>query len=428
MKIFRPLRLAAWVSLMALSGTSSGVLAESVAAFDRSKAPSSQLSSFINNSLTGHPDILAAKADVLSASAALRASGQAIYNPEISYDYEDIDVKTQIIGISQTIDWGDQRGSRRSVSQAQLEMAQASYKMTIQSFMSGLLEALAENQTEKELALLSDETLNLMLEFREIAQRRYQAGDLNLVELNLAKLAFSQALMEQANVRSNATEALENLRAILGDLPLTLPGLPELLPEPNLEKDLSAFLQQLPIIRTQLAQVQVARKQVAFRQSEKAWDPTLSFSSGSEGSTDLIGFNLSIPIKLRNTYSAEVDVANQDLIASEQRAQLAYRNTRATLVINTERYRNLLNAWNSWRETSRDSVKQQLKLIKQLWQAGDISASDYLLQLKQALETQATGLQLRNQLWHVAFAWMGLTNSLDNWLNIQSPSPLLEKN
>ncbi len=422
MKILNPRQLAAWIILLAAIALTNTALAEPASGITKGASPA--LTGFIKNSLTDHPDLLAAKAEIQSAYAKLRASDQALYNPELEFDYEDTDVKTQSIGISQTIDWGDQQGSRTAMAEAELRKIIASYKMTMQSFISGLLTGLAENQTEKELAQLSNETLKLMQEFKQIAERRYQAGDLNQVELNLARLAYNQALMEQANTLSNAAEAREKLRAILGTLPSSLPALPEQLPEPALKKDLDAFLQQLPVIRTQLAEVQVARQQVALRKSEKSWDPTISVSAGTEGDEDLIGFNLSIPLNIRNSYSAEVDAAQQDLIVSEQRAQRAYRDVRGTLIITTERYRNLLKAWNSWRKHSRFSVNQQLKLIKQLWQAGDISAADYLLQLKQALETQATGLELRNHLWQAAFDWMSLTASIDNWLNID----LQEKN
>lgn len=424
MKILTPRQLAAWVALFTVISVT--VSAEPVTSH---RAPSA-LSSFIQSSLKNHPDMLAAKADVLSARAVLRASDQAIYNPEIEFDYEDTDVETKKVGISQTIDWGDQQGSRSAVAEAELHKILANYTMSTQTFISRMLSGMAENQTGKELSRLSNETLKLMLDFRKIAEQRYQAGDLNLVELNLARLAYNQALMEQANILSNASESHENLRAILGVLPASLPVLPELLPKPEIKDDLEAFLQQLPVVRSQLADIQVARKQVELRKSEKAWDPTISVSAGSEGEEDLIGFNLSIPLNIRNSYSAEVDAAQQGLIASEQRAQLAYRDARGSLIVSTERYKNLLNAWNNWRDNSRDSVDQQLKLIKQLWEAGDISAADYLLQLKQAIETQAAGLELRNQLWQVAFDWMSLTNTIDNWLNINielSPK-LMEKN
>jgi len=385
------------------------------------------LLNLLKSTLADHPDLQAAKADLLSAKAGLKASNQAIYNPELEIDYEDTDVKTQRIGISQTIDWGDQQGSRTGMARAGFQQAMAEYEINVQSLMSNLLTALAQNQTGKELALLSKETLQLMQEFKDIAGRRYRAGDLSRVELNLARLAYSQALLSQANTLANSTEANEKLRALLGVMPMSLPNLPEALPEPKLNIELESFLQQLPVIRSQLAEVQVAREQLNLRKSEKAWNPTIGVSAGTEGEESLVGINLSIPLNIRNSFSAEVDAAQQDLIARQQRTQLTYRKTRAGLIATTERYRQLRNTWNAWRQESRKSVEQQLSLIKQLWKSGDISASDYLLQLKQVLETQASGLELRYQLWQVAFEWMSQTNTIDNWLNIEIDSPVKNK-
>ncbi len=412
MTIFPARRLAVCIFCFVNFSTIQSASAENI-----SQAPQA-LSRFVQSNINQHPNLLAAKADVRSSKALQLASDQAVYNPELAFNYEDGEVLTQTVGISQTIDWGDQQGSRSGVASAQYSKAVANYDLQVQSLISELLIAMAQNQTASALAKLSDETLGLMLDFKKNAQRRFQAGDLNQVELNLASLSYSQVIMDQASAQSNAIESSEKLRAILGRLPTDLPELPERLPEPHLEKDMQAYLQNLPLIRYQLADLQVAKQQVELRKSEKAWNPTVEVTAGSEGDADLIGLNLSVPLNIRNTFSAEVDAAQQELLASEQRAQLAYRNTQATLVVTTARYKNLLKAWNSWRENSRTSVDQQLVLIKQLWQAGDISAADYVLQLKQALETRATGLELRNELWQAAFEWMSLTNTIDNWLNI----------
>ncbi len=421
MKILNPRQLAVWPHILVFTLLINIPLAQ--AATENTQNAPSALSNFILSQMADHPDLLAAQAQVKSAKAALRASDQAVYNPQLELEYVETDVTTKSVGFRQTIDWGDQQGSRTAVAKAQLQKATANYDRAIQSLIRNLLTHLAENQTKNRLSQLSDSSLKLMSEFKGIAERRYQAGDLSQVELNLARLAYNQALMEQANMQSDKAEAREALRAVMGVMPDFLPALPEQLPEPKLNNDLEAFLQQLPSIRSLLADVQVTRQQVLLRKSEKAWNPSIGVSAGSEGEESLVGFNLSIPLNVRNSYSAEVDAAQQMFIANEQRTHLAYRNTRANLISTTERYRNLLKAWNSWREYSRDSVQQQLLLIKQLWQAGDISASDYLLQLKQALETQATGLELRNQLWQVAFEWMSLTDRLDDWLNIQIELP-----
>ncbi len=428
MKILKSRQFTAWVLMLAGVGFFTSAIAAPVTASEASASLS--LSNFIKTNLADNPEFLALKAELQSARATLRASDQAVYNPELELDYENIDVidsTTQTIGISQTIDWGDQQGSRTAIAKMGLQKAIANYKLASQSFLSDLLMRQADHQTHIALEKLSNQSLKLMTNFKTIAENRYRAGDLSQVELNLALLAYHQALMEQANVQSDTSEAREKLRVLLGDFVgdsfKKIPDLPEQLPAPEIEGDLDSFLQTLPLVKIQLADLQLSRHQIELKKSEQAWNPTIGVRAGKEDDDSLIGFSLSIPLNVRNNFSAEVDEAQQESMATEQRAHIAFRDARARIIVTTERYRNLLKAWNSWRKHSRNSVDQQLLLIKKLWQAGDISASDYLLQLKQALETRATGLELRNQLWQVAFEWMSLTDRLDDWLAIQIELP-----
>ncbi len=433
MKIFKPRQLAVYGILLTSITASGVVMAEKVA--QGSHVPSPALVELIQNSLSDNPELQALKAELKSARATLRASNQAIFNPELEFDYEDIDstknsdgsisdgATTTTLGINQTIDWGDQRGSRTAVASASLQKNIASYRLANQTFISELLSRQAEFQTRNELSRLSNETLAIMQEFREISENRYEAGDLTQVELNLALLSHNQSLMQQANSTANASEARANLSAFLGFLPAVSIQLPEQLPAPEFNGKLDDLLQNLPIVQIQKAELNIAKNQVNLRKSEKAWNPTIGVRAGKEEDASLIGFNLSIPLNVRNTFSAEVDAAQQQSIAIEQRTHLAYRNIRARVTSTTKRYSNLLMAWNHWRISGRSSVDQQLVLIKQLWKTGDISAADYILQLKQALETRATGVELRNQLWQVSFEWMRLTDTLDNWLNISITLP-----
>lgn len=428
MKILKFRQFTAWILMLAGVGFFTSTIAAPVTGTEASA--SSTLSNFIKTNLADNPEFLALKAELQSARATFRAADQAVYNPELELDYEnidEIDSTAQTIGISQTIDWGDLQGSRTAVGRMGLQKAIASYKLASQSFLSALLKRQADHQTQNALQKLSNESQKLMTNFKTIAENRYRAGDLSQVELNLALLAYHQALMEQANVQADTSEAREKLRVLLGGFVgesfKKIPNLPEQLPTPEIEGDLDSFLQTLPLVKVQLADLQLSRNQVELKKSERAWNPTIGVRAGKEDDDSLIGFNLSIPMNVRNNFSAEVDAAQQESIATEQRAHIAFRDARARIIVTTERYRSLLTAWNNWRKYGRSSVDQQLSLIKKLWQTGDISASDYLLQLKQALETRATGLELRNQLWQVAFEWMSLTDRLDDWLNVQIELP-----
>jgi len=389
--------------------------------------PQPSISQVVQMNMKDHPQLQALKADLRVAKAQVRAASQATFNPELEIDYEETDIEKKSVGIRQTIDLGDQQGNRTATAQAQLNSALASYELAIQALLKDQLSRIAEFQTSQEIKQLSDEKLKLMLEFKQLSERRFEAGDVNQVERNLAKLSYSQALMEQANINANAIEARENLYVFFSNLPKELPHLPVQLPKPELESDLTKFIQQLPTVRQQIAAINSARQTVKLRKSEKAWNPTIGLTAGTEGDEDLVGINLSIPLNIRNSYSAEVDAANESLIAIEQRAHTAFRGIQAKIISTNERYKALLHAWKNWQDKSSNSVDQQLLLIKKMWQIGDISTSDYLLQLKQALETKATGLELRNQLWQVAFEWMSMVSTLDDWLNINIDTETLNK-
>ena len=382
------------------------------------------LAVFVSQIISNHPDILAAKAKLSSARSSLSAADRAVYNPEIEFGYEDSDSKTKTIGIAQTIDWGDLRGSRTAQANAKLSQAKARYEITSQAFIKKLLKSIAEVETTHGLSQLSEKSLTLMRGFKRVAERRFKAGDLNQAELNLARLAYSQVQMDYSRSLSNKIEAEENIRALIGRSSVNLPALPNKFSKPILAKDLDAFLQKLPSIRLQLAELDAVKHQISIKKSETAWNPTVSVTAGSveDNSSNqkdsVIGFNLSIPLNIRNNFKNEVNAAHQDLIAQEQLTHMSYRSTRANLKSTKQRYQNLLNAWRHWREEGQESGNEQLALIQQLWEHGEISATEHTIQIRQTLDAIATGLELRNQLWHTAFDWMAMTATIDAWLGI----------
>lgn len=171
MKILNPRQLAVWPHILVFTLLVNIPLAQ--AATDNTQNAPSSLSNFILSQMADHPDLLAAQAEVQSAKAALLASDKAVYNPELELEYMETDVTTKSVGFRQTIDWGDQLGSRTAVAKAELQKAMANYDRAIQSLIRNLLTHLAENQTKNRLSHLSDSSLKLMSEFKGIAERRY---------------------------------------------------------------------------------------------------------------------------------------------------------------------------------------------------------------------------------------------------------------
>ena len=365
-----------------------------------------------------HPRKRAAEAALNASRAAVRAADNALYNPELEIDSEKTDINTSYIQLSQTIDMGDQRGSRTSVAQFELAKASADYQIAIQTLSHKLLTAIAGKRTRDEQATLAGRALELMQEFTDIAEQRFQAGDLNQVELDLARLAYSEALMTHAQALSDAAAARENLRAIFVKQPERLPALPDELPSAKLPVDTDKYIRNLPVMRALEAGVAASRQLVELRKSERSWDPTIALRGGKEDRETLLGATLSIPLNIRNTYRAEVEEAQQTLISREQLAQQMFLQQRAGVLATTERYRLLQQAWANWKKTGRVSVNRQLNLIKKLWRAGDMSTTEYLVQLKQALDTQSAGYELRGQAWLAGFDWLLVTASINDWLQL----------
>ena len=381
-------------------------------------APQS-LSRSLQTVMPTHPRVEAAKAGLEATYARLRAADQALYNPELELDAERTEIDTGYIQIGQTIDLGDQRGARTQVAQAELAGAKADYLLAVQGLSRDLLVALAKERTAREQAELADRGLKLMRQFADIAEQRHKAGDINQVDLDLARLAYNEALMVHAQSLAEAAAARQELRAQFVSLPASLPNLPESMPKPELPQDQETFFRTLPIMRVREAQVAATRHTIKLRESERSWDPTIAVRGGKEDQESLIGATITIPLNIRNTYQAEVDEARQILVENERSALVAYRNQRATVLASTERYHLLQKAWRNWRKTGRISINRQLNLIERLWRAGDMSTAEYLVQLKQALDTQAAGLELRGQLWKSGFDWLYETASIDTWLNIK---------
>jgi len=378
----------------------------------------SDLRLMIKSALEKHPRILAARAALQASIKRLKAARQAVYNPELELDTERTDINSSFLQLSQTIDMGDQRGSLTNVAQAALIKAKADYELAVLQLQNDLVSAYIKYDTQLALSRLSGDVLKLMTEFMNIAELRNKAGDLNQVELDLAHLAHSEAVLNHAKVLSEVIFAREKLNAIFITLPTTVPALHAELPQARLPGDIGKFMRTLPVVRSRKAEINIARNTVNLRRSEKRINPTVALRGGRDGSKSMVGLSLSIPLYVRNNYSAEIEVAQQKLIESKQLGHQAFRDQRARILASTQRLKILSRAWLIWKKTGQSSISRQLESIKRLWRAGDINTSDYLVQLKQTLDTQVAGIELKNKLWNSTLEWLLVTASIDDWLNL----------
>ena len=102
----------------------------------------------------------------------------------------------------------------------------------------------------------------------------------------------------------------------------------------------------------------------------------------------------------------------------EQAQQIAddvLRRAYTRLLSATERYELAWASWEDWQDTGQVSIDRRTGQLKQLWESGEISTTDYLVQLQQTLDVQESALDLREALWRAWFEWLVASGQIDNW-------------
>lgn len=377
------------------------------------------LSDWVGEILQHNPELQAAQAAVDAAGGLLRAADQPLFNPELEFDYENSEIDTTTGGVSQAIDWSDKRAARAAVAGFELEGARAEFHSRRQRLAADLLQALADWHTTGAVLRVSEKQVLLMSHFADLAERRRKAGDLGQVELDLAHLAAAEAALDQANAYEDLLRAQQSLAVLTGADENGRPAFPEQLPKVDPQRiDVTALLNALPAIRSAQSRVAAERAAVQLRVREKRPDPTLGFRVGQEDSETLTGITLSVPLYVRNNFSAEVDVANASLIQAQREAASHWRQSRADLVATAQIYKNARRAWDNWNASGAPRLGQRTDLLNRLWQAGELNTTDYLVQLKQALDTEVSAIEQRGRMLQAWAAWLAASGRVEQWLNL----------
>jgi len=206
------------------------------------------LTHFVQAVVDSNYRVQAARAGLEASSAFRDAASRPLYNPELSLDAENAQARIRTLSISQTLDWGGKRKARTAVAELDRLVAEAEYLDARWTVAVDLLNGLAQYQTGVERNRLAQTRQQLMEEFATLAQRQFEAGELDQVALDQALLSLTEARIQKAMVAADLAEARQ---AVYSLGPRTSeaqwPSLPEKLPEiPEQSADPQALVQSLP--------------------------------------------------------------------------------------------------------------------------------------------------------------------------------------
>ncbi len=368
--------------------------------------------------------MLAAQANADAAQAQGRAAQAPLHNPELELGAARASANTFSAGVNQTLDWSDKRGSRAALADQQLQAARAELDGARQTLAAEALAALARYHGARAAVTLAEKRLELLQRFMQVAVRRFDAGDIGRADADLARLAFSQARIRQAHARTALLDAEQSLRALHQQVPTAWPALDVALPTLVMPQgaELEQLLLHTPELRAAQARMEAARGNIELAERERRADPTVGVRGGRDGSDTLVGLSLTIPLNVRNSHLAEVDVARAQALAAEYERNALYRQARARLAGDVARYRIVFDAWEEWRRDGGVTLGERTALLNQVWESGEISASDYLVQLQETLDTETDAADLRGKAWAAWSEWLAASGQITAWLGLPLPA------
>lgn len=372
-----------------------------------------------------HPTYRATEAQLAAARARLDAAGQPLYNPEVELSVDDDGPdRTATAGLSLKLDLSGKRRVRRDAADARVDQTTAEARLRRRDFTKQWFASWADLQTAQQRVRTGERRLTLVTRFAGLADKQFAADDISGLERDLALLARDEAQAQQSQLVADRAEAESRFRAV-GGTPELIAGLSlptDALPPPA-AAGTDMGVEQLPDWQAVHAAALAAERDVTVARRNRVADPTVGVRAGRidyDGLQDnVFGVSVSIPLFVRNSYRAEVVAAQADAdlaLAEADRIRIELDADRRRAI---ESYAAAQSAWSRWQASRSTDIDRRASLLERLWREGELSTTDYLLQLRQTLDTALAGAELEARLWRNYADYLAATGQLERWAGLE---------
>jgi cobalt-zinc-cadmium efflux system outer membrane protein len=409
---------AGGAAIFLLCGSPSLLAPTTVKAAESLTAPR-DLGAAVEEAWLRHPAAAATQATLEAATARAEAASQPLYNPELELEAEDEGPdRSSTAGIGLTLDLSGKRRARGSVASADLAAATAAARLRRQEFARTWLDAWANVVASERRVALGMQRMNLLTRAADLAIRQFTAGDISSLDRDLALLARDEAAAERATLLADLATAKASFRSID-----TGEATPPRMPFPGADGDEPPAVESLPEWTIAQSNANSAKAQVAVAERDRIPDPTVSLRGGSielaDGvRDDLYGITITVPLFVRNSYRAELAAAMADARAATADLEQVRFELQARVDGTAATYRAMHEAWKQWQRSPATNVEARAQLLERLWRAGEMSTSDYLLQLGQTIDTALAGAELEGRVWTSFTDYLAATGRLEQWLGL----------
>jgi cobalt-zinc-cadmium efflux system outer membrane protein len=401
---------------LALLGGATSVTAAEVAALP---AP---VEAFLASLFPEHPRTQLFEANRARAAAEAQAAGQALYNPELEFDATPVISSPPETKLSPqysaamrlSLDVTGKSDLRGRQGEETALAARAEARLARVGLAADILAALAEREAARARQAAATRQADLATRILDVTIKRQKAGELPAIEFGAAQLAAADAKRTQDEADLALVEAEEGLRAACLCTIERAPSLPaDLVPPPALsEERIQELAAQRPETEAARRRAAAARQGLDLARAQRVPDPTIRLGGSSEGEEKRLLVGLSIPIPVLNSGSAEVAAAGRALSEAEAQERLVAQDAAQMIRKTARAYRRAFDAEQSWRAQAIPAVESQSALLTRLWRAGDLSATDLLVQMRETARSETAAIEARATAWS-AYASLVRATSLD---------------
>jgi len=366
------------------------------------------------------PSLKASHMGTLVANEERSAMQQPLYNPELNLSYTEKDEEEYGVGVSQTIDWYNKGSARSSLGQVNYELADLDRQLDTESKLAEALYAYIDYATEKQLLVVAKQQEQLLEQLSADLKVREELGDVGNLDAELAYLSFSQNLQQISLREIRFRKALAGLEETLDTQKVPFRPKSSVWKNDLQKLDLTPYLKQVinQGLKTQKVQKQLEQSQALSKiaKLERKSNPNLGFGLGRDGSENTVSLEFSIPLNVRNNFSAEYRAALKKVSQSELEMLEEKRVLEKQIRLSFDNYQELSKRVLKWENITTKRVKGSKKILSKLWQSGDMTTSDYLFSLQQRTDSLIATIELNTEMQKAWIDWLVLTSQVESWL------------
>ena len=399
-----------WVWCLLLAGILS--LQSAIAQNTTVTAKPVSLKAPLKTVLDSHTRLAAARQDYAASQYRALGLSRALYNPEMGGEAVSGEIDEYYLSISQTISTGGKKEARRQLGSSGQALVYAEFEQLRHKIVIEILHAQVNYKASFARAELAQQRSNLMRKFFDTAQKRYSVGDMGQSEVNLARVALAIALDSLAEANKDMADAESALLVASQQRDASI--WPDIEETPS-SLIMPANLQSIPAVRLAHLTTGVANANAELADAFRKPDPNFEVRAGKEGRDNLVGVTFNVPLFVRNNFSNEHLAALDAENAASIRANAIELETGIQLEVLKGTYETSLGNWQDWQELIIGQLDSALSLNDRLWESGELSTSDYLLQMDRLLESNEAGINLRFRVQKIWINWLDVSATWQQW-------------